>query len=166
MSRPTAQVGAAGRPSITIGPQRHWIGGEFCDSVGGGTFPTLDPATNDPLADVAAGTAEDVDLAVRAARRAFDEGPWPRLRASERAAALRRVAALIRRHAAEFVELEVLDVGMPISQMHGLAARAAENFDYYAGVVTELHGRSFQVGDQFLNYTIRKPVGVAGLIMP
>ena len=55
---------------------------------------------------------------------------------------------------------------MPISQMRGLAARAAQNFDYYAGVVTELHGRSFQVGDEFLNYTIRKPVGVAGLIMP
>ena len=55
---------------------------------------------------------------------------------------------------------------MPIAQMRGLAARAAQNFDYYAGVVTELHGRSFQVGDEFLNYTIRKPVGVAGLIMP
>ncbi len=55
---------------------------------------------------------------------------------------------------------------MPISQMRGLAARAAQNFDYYAGVITELHGRSFQVGDEFLNYTIHKPVGVAGLIMP
>ena len=55
---------------------------------------------------------------------------------------------------------------MPIAQMRGLAARAAQNFEYYAGVVTELHGRSFQVGDEFLNYTIRKPVGVAGLIMP
>src|SRR5919108_476973 len=55
---------------------------------------------------------------------------------------------------------------MPVAQMKKLAARAAENFDYYAGVVTELHGRSFQVGDEFLNYTIRKPVGVAGLIMP
>ena len=55
---------------------------------------------------------------------------------------------------------------MPIAQMGGLAARAAQNFDYYAGVITELHGRSFQVGDEFINYTIRKPVGVAGLIMP
>jgi 5-carboxymethyl-2-hydroxymuconic-semialdehyde dehydrogenase len=55
---------------------------------------------------------------------------------------------------------------MPIAQMHHLAARAAQNFDYYAGVLPELHGRSFQVGDEFINYTIRKPVGVAGLIMP
>jgi 5-carboxymethyl-2-hydroxymuconic-semialdehyde dehydrogenase len=61
---------------------------------------------------------------------------------------------------------EVADIGMPIAQMKHLAARAAQNFDYYAGVVTELHGRTFQVGDEFLNYTIRKPVGVAGLIMP
>ncbi len=79
---------------------------------------------------------------------------------------LRRIATLIREHAEEFIEREVLDIGMPIAQMRGLAARAAENFDYYAGVVTELHGRSFQVGDEFLNYTILKPVGVAGLIMP
>ena len=55
---------------------------------------------------------------------------------------------------------------MPIAQMGGLAARAAQNFDYYAGVITELHGRSFQVGDEFINYTVRKPAGVAGLIMP
>jgi len=55
---------------------------------------------------------------------------------------------------------------MPVSQMGGLAARAAANFDYYAGVIGELHGRSFQVGDEFINYTLHKPVGVAGLIMP
>ena len=55
---------------------------------------------------------------------------------------------------------------MPVSQMRGLAARAAQNFDYYAGVIAELHGRAFQVGDEFLNYTLHKPVGVAGLIMP
>jgi 5-carboxymethyl-2-hydroxymuconic-semialdehyde dehydrogenase len=55
---------------------------------------------------------------------------------------------------------------MPVAQMAGLAARAAQNFEYYAGVVTELHGRSFQVGDEFINYTVHKPVGVAGLIMP
>ena len=93
-------------------------------------------------------------------------GPWPRLKAAERAAALRRIAAGITAHTDEFIAREVADIGMPIAQMKGLAARAAQNFDYYAGVVTELHGRSFQVGDEFLNYTIRKPVGVAGLIMP
>ena len=86
--------------------------------------------------------------------------------ATERAAVLRRIAQGIRDHAEEFIAREVADIGMPISQMKGLAARAAQNFDYYAAVVPELHGRAFQVGDEFLNYTIRKPVGVAGLIMP
>ncbi len=150
---------------VEIGAQRHYIDGEFTEGAAQRTFPTLDPSTNEPIADVAEGMPADVDAAVCAARRAFDEGPWPRMTAAERAAALRRVAALIREHAADFIHLECLDVGMPIAQMRGLAARAAENFDYYAGVVAELHGRSFQAGD-FLNYTVHKPVGVAGLIMP
>jgi 5-carboxymethyl-2-hydroxymuconic-semialdehyde dehydrogenase len=88
------------------------------------------------------------------------------MKAAERAAVLRRIAEAIRSNADAFIAREVADIGMPIAQMKGLAARAATNFEYYAGVVTELHGRSFQVGDEFLNYTIRKPVGVAGMIMP
>jgi 5-carboxymethyl-2-hydroxymuconic-semialdehyde dehydrogenase len=149
-----------------IGLQRHYIDGEFRESAGGGVFTTLDPATNEPIAKAADGNAADVDAAVAAARRAFDEGPWPRLKAADRAKVLRRIAELVRAHAEEFIEREVLDIGMPIAQMRGLAARAAQNFDYYAGVITELHGRSFQVGDEFINYTVHKPVGVAGLIMP
>jgi 5-carboxymethyl-2-hydroxymuconic-semialdehyde dehydrogenase len=149
-----------------IGLQRHYIDGEFRESVSGATFTTLDPATNETITEAADGAAADVDAAVAAARRAFDEGPWPKLKAAERAKVLRRIAELIRAHAEEFIEREVLDIGMPIAQMRGLAARAAQNFDYYAGVIPELHGRSFQVGDEFINYTIHKPVGVAGLIMP
>ena len=149
-----------------IGLQRHYIDGEFRESVAGGTFTTLDPATNEPITEASDGQAADVDAAVAAARRAFDEGPWPGMKAAERAKVLRRIAELVRAHAEEFIEREVLDIGMPIKQMRGLAARAAQNFEYYAGVITELHGRSFQVGDEFLNYTIHKPVGVAGMIMP
>ncbi|MGH2875177.1 MAG: aldehyde dehydrogenase, partial [Solirubrobacteraceae bacterium] len=147
-------------------PQRHFIAGRFVESVSGATFETVNPATGEVLADVCEGGAADVDAAVAAARAAFDEGPWPGLKAVERAGVLRRVAQLIRERADAFVAAEVADIGMPVAQMHGLAARAAQNFDYYAGVITELHGRSFQVGDEFLNYTIHKPVGVAGLIMP
>src|SRR5215213_9727973 len=149
-----------------IGLQRHYIDGEFRESVAGGTFTTLDPATNEPITEASDGQAADVDAAVAAARRAFDEGPWPGMKAAERAKVLRRIAELVRAHAEEFIEREVLDIGMPVAQMRGLAARAAQNFDYYAGVITELHGRSFQVGDEFLNYTIHKPAGVTGLIMP
>jgi len=148
-----------------IPPQRHFIDGAFRDGVSGETFETLNPTSNAPITEVSAGTAADVDAAVAAARRAFDEGPWPRMTAKERAQALRGIADLIRERAQDFIALECLDIGMPIAQMKGLAARAAENFDYFAGVVEELHGRAWQTGS-FLNYSVHKPVGVAGLIMP
>jgi 5-carboxymethyl-2-hydroxymuconic-semialdehyde dehydrogenase len=151
---------------VRFGLQRHYIDGGFQESADGTTFQTLNPTTNEVLAVASNGGAAEVDLAVRAARRAFDEGPWPHMAAPERAKVLRRIAALIAARADEFIEREILDIGMPISQMKALAARSAENFEYYAGVVTELHGRSFQVGEQFLNYTFRKPVGVVGAIMP
>ena len=150
----------------SYGLQEHYIDGAYVPSASGAKFDVLNPTTNGVLATVACGGADEVDRAVTAARRAFDEGPWPRMKASERAAVLRRIATTIREHADELISREIADIGMPVAQMKGLAARSAENFDFYARVVTELHGRSFQVGDEFLNYTIRKPVGVAGLIMP
>ena len=145
---------------------RLFIGGDWVPSVGSDVLEVCSPATGQVVGRVPMASAGDVDAAVMAARKAFDEGPWPHLKAGERAAVLRRIANAIRDHGEEFIAREVADIGMPVSQMKGLAARAAQNFDYYAGVITELHGRSFQVGDEFLNYTIRKPVGVAGLIMP
>ncbi|MHB1570474.1 MAG: 5-carboxymethyl-2-hydroxymuconate semialdehyde dehydrogenase [Solirubrobacteraceae bacterium] len=158
-----AQPAAAATP---YSPQLHHIDGEFCRSATGETFETRNPATGELLAVAASGDAADIDAAVAAARRAFDEGDWPRRKATERAATLRSIANAIRARADEFITREVDDIGMPIAQMKGLAARAAQNFDYYAGVISELHGRSFQVGEEFINYTIHKPVGVAGLIMP
>jgi 5-carboxymethyl-2-hydroxymuconic-semialdehyde dehydrogenase len=169
MSRPApATAGASAGPNSDgrHPRQRHFIGGAFVEGRAGAVFESLDPSTNELLALAAAGDEHDIDAAVGAARKAFDDGPWPRLKATERAAVLRAVAGVIRARAGEFIDLEVADIGMPVAQMKGLAARAAQNFDYYAGVIGELHGRSFQVGEEFLNYTIRKPVGVAGLIMP
>lgn len=164
--QPTAGATAVNGSQATYDLQRHYIGGKFVPSRSGETFESLNPATNDVVALAAAGDAAEVDAAVGAARGAFDDGPWPRLKVAQRAEILRAIATGIRAHADEFVAREISDVGMPITQMRGLAARAAQNFDYYAGVIAELHGRSFQVDDEFLNYTIRKPVGVAGLIMP
>ena len=150
---------------VRVGPQLHYIDGEFRPGRAGTTFETLSPVTNLPITEVAEGLAADVDDAVRAARQAFDEGPWPRLAAKERALVLRRVATAIRENAADFIGLECLDIGLPIAQMRGLAARAAENFDFFAAAVEDLSGQH-RVGDDFLNYTIHKPVGVAALIMP
>lgn len=151
---------------LTYGLQRHYIGGKLTESATGATFESLNPSNNEVLATAARGGEADIDAAVAAARRAFDEGPWPHLKASERAATLRRIAATITEHAAEFIEREVADIGMPVAQMKGLAARAAQNFEYYAGVIGELHGRAYQVGGDFINYTIHKPAGVVGMIMP
>src|SRR4051794_236730 len=150
----------------SYGLQEHYIDGAYVPSGSGAKFDVLNPTTNGVLATVACGGRDEGELAVSAARRAFDEGPWPRMKATERAAVPGKIADAIRAHADELIAREVADIGMPVAQMKGLAARSAQNFDYYAGVVTELHGRSFQVGDEFLNYTIHKPVGVAGLIMP
>jgi 5-carboxymethyl-2-hydroxymuconic-semialdehyde dehydrogenase len=151
---------------VDIGPQLLYVDGEFRPGRAGRTFETLNPVTNLPIVEVAEGLVEDVDAAVAAARRAFDEGPWPHTSARERAAVLRRLGAAIRDHAAEFIGLECLDIGMPIAQMRGLAARAAENFDFFAGAIEELSGDAYKVGDDFVNYTVHKPVGVAALIMP
>src|SRR6185312_967236 len=94
-----------------IGLQRHYIDGAYRESIAGGTFTTLDPATNEVITEASDGQAADVDAAVAAARRAFDEGPWPRMKTADRARVLRRIAALIRDSADDFVDLEVLDVG-------------------------------------------------------
>ena len=149
-----------------IGLQRHYIDGEFRESLGGGTFETLNPATNEPSRrpPTAPRPTSTPPWRPRGARSTTGRGRAEGRRARGGPAPHRRPRSAT--HADEFIEREVLDIGMPIAQMRGLAARAAQNFDYYAGVITELHGRSFQVGDEFLNYTIRKPVGVAGLIMP
>jgi 5-carboxymethyl-2-hydroxymuconic-semialdehyde dehydrogenase len=148
-------------------PAKHFVGGEFTDSVAGHTFETLNPATNEPITVVAEGTAEDVDRAVRAARAAFDEGPWPRMRAAERARYLRRIGDLINANVETIGLVETLDTGLPISQSGGAQIpRAAENFYFFAEMAIRIQGESYLKDGEFLNYTVRHPVGVAGLITP
>ena len=157
----------AERPRVkaSVRPVEHYIDGRFQPGQAGRSFETLDPATNEPITKVAEGLAEDVDLAVRAARRAFDEGPWPRLKAMDRARYLRRIAELIESADVELAQIETLDTGMPISQARGQARRAAQNFQFFASQIDTIGSAAFQT-DDFLNYTILKPVGVAGLITP
>jgi 5-carboxymethyl-2-hydroxymuconic-semialdehyde dehydrogenase len=146
---------------------QHFIGGEFVASASGRVFETLNPATNRPIGTVADGQPEDVDRAVQAARRAFDEGPWPRLAPEARSRALRRIADLIEKHAGEIADREIADTGVPVRQIKGGAIpRAAYNFNYFADMTYRVTGESFPVGDQFINYSVRRPAGVAGLITP
>ncbi len=146
---------------------QHFIGGEFVDSKSGEAFPSLNPATNAPIAQVADGTADDVDRAVRAARRAFDEGPWRRMTPAERARALNRIADLIDKRVEEISRTECLDTGIPYAQIRqGQIPRAAENFRFFAEMATKVPNEAYPVEGSFVNYTVRVPAGVAGLITP
>lgn len=147
-------------------PALHYIGGKLTEGAEPDSFETLDPATNKPITHVASAGAATVDLAVAAARTAFDEGPWPATPAAERARVLNQIADGIEEHAGEIVGLECLDTGLPITQARGQAARAAENFRFFARQIQQDQTPAFAVGDEFLNYVVRKPVGVAGLITP
>jgi 5-carboxymethyl-2-hydroxymuconic-semialdehyde dehydrogenase len=145
---------------------RHYIDGEFVDSVDGGTFEVLDPVSNESYVLAAAGKQADIDLAVVAAKRAFDDGPWPRMKNRERARILNRIADQVEARDAELAELETFDTGLPITQALGQAQRAAENFRFFADLVVAQRDDTYQVPGTQMNYVHRKPVGVAGLITP
>src|SRR5579863_1566129 len=97
------------------------INGKWTDSASGKTFPTFNPATGEVLSQVAEGDREDIDRAVKAARAAFESGPWPRLTSSERGRLIWKLADLLEQHTQEFAELEMLDNGKPLK-----VARAAD----------------------------------------
>jgi phenylacetaldehyde dehydrogenase len=148
---------------------RMLIDGNFVAAKSGKTFPVYNPATGDVITQVPEAQAEDVDLAVRAARRAFDEGPWTRLTPSERGRRLLKLADLIEANLEEFAEIESLDNGKPVS-----VARVADvpltvdMFRYMAGWATKIGGRtiSLSLPNDYHSYTLREPVGVVGQIIP
>ncbi|HEU5384701.1 MAG TPA: 5-carboxymethyl-2-hydroxymuconate semialdehyde dehydrogenase [Streptosporangiaceae bacterium] len=144
----------------------HFIGGALVPSADGATFEVADPVTNQPYATVTAGAAEDVDRAVAAATTAFRDGPWPDLPGRERARILNKIADGIEGRAARIAEFETFDTGLPVTQARGQAARAAENFRFFADVAVTLHEAAFRTGTSQLGYVLRKPAGVAGLITP
>lgn len=144
-----------------------YINGEFISSTSEKTITNLNPFTNEPINQVAEGQAEDINLAVAAARAAFDNGPWKTMKIKRRMEYIYRIADLIDEEIEKIAYLEALDTGLPISQTRKMVSRASENFRFYAGMVeNRLVGDSYQVDDEFINYTIHAPVGVAGLITP
>lgn len=145
---------------------RHYIGGKLADSVSGETFDVLEPTTNRTYIQCASGDAADVDAAVAAARKAFDEGPWPRMLPRERANILYRVADEVSAMNARLAELESFDSGLPIRQAQGQAKRAAENFRFFADLIVAQVDDAFRMPGRQINYVNRKPKGVAGLITP
>jgi 5-carboxymethyl-2-hydroxymuconic-semialdehyde dehydrogenase len=145
---------------------QHVIDGEFVDSASGKTFDVLDPVTNRPYTTAAAGQAEDIDRAVAAARRAFDQGPWPTMLPRARARVLYKIADAVEGQGRQLAELETFDTGLPITQALGQARRAAENFRFFADLIVAQTDDAYKVPGQQVNYVNRKPIGVAGLITP
>ena len=145
------------------------IGGEWRDATGGKTFATVNPATAEVLTTVAEASAADVDAAVQAARKAFDDasGPWRKMSASERGRLLWKIAELVEQHIDELAELETLDNGKPIFESRYVdMPMVADVFRYYAGWATKLHGETVNINESAFTYTLREPVGVVGAIMP
>jgi 5-carboxymethyl-2-hydroxymuconic-semialdehyde dehydrogenase len=154
------------RPPGLPAKLEHFIGGMQAASADGATFEVADPVTNRPYASVAAGGPADIDRAVAAARAAFTGGPWPDLPARERARILNKIADGIEGRAARIAELETFDTGLPVTQARGQAARAAENFRFFADMAVTLHEDAFRAPGQQFGYVLRRPAGVAGLITP
>ncbi len=145
------------------------IDGKWVDSKSGRTFGDYDPSTGDLIAQVAEGDAADIDAAVRAARKALEQGPWPRMSARERGRLLYRLAERIEANAEELAALEVLDKGKPIREaLHGDLPMVVETFRYFAGWADKVMGETLPVEnpDDYFCYTRREPVGVCGQIIP
>jgi betaine-aldehyde dehydrogenase len=147
-----------------------FIDGAWRPAAGGATFAVIDPATEAPFAEAARGTAADVDLAVNAARRAFDEGPWPRMGGRERAAIVRAIGRLIAERKDELAALEVQDNGKPLPEALWDIGDAAYCFEYYADMAeaAEAAGPTpIPLGDaRFTSKVVHEPLGVVGAIVP
>ncbi len=142
------------------------IHGARVPAVSGRYFPTLDPATEQPIAEVAEGDAADIDAAVKSARSAFD-GEWSGLRAAERGELLLRLAQCVRAHLDELVELESLDSGKPVSAIRRQDLPAVlDTLTYYAGWADKINGQVIPARTDALTYTAREPLGVVGAIIP
>ena len=162
------------RVSEFIGTTRKMlIDGKWVNAASGKTFPTYNPATGEVLAQVAEGDREDIDLAVKAARKAFDSGPWSRMTASDRGKLVWKLADLLEQHLEEFATLETLDNGKPLTVARAAdVPLAVDMFRYMAGWSTKLEGTTIPIsvpytpGAQYHAYTLREPVGVVGQIIP
>jgi betaine-aldehyde dehydrogenase len=147
-----------------------YINGQWVKPVNGETFDSFDPSDESLITTVAAGSAEDVDLAVKAARAAFDEGPWPQLTGAERGAYLRKIADGIRARQEELATIEVRDNGKPFPEAMWDIGDTAGCFDFYANLAEELDAKREKPvalsDDRFTSLARKEPIGVAGAIVP
>src|SRR5215471_19134194 len=154
-------------------PRKMLINGKWQNAASGKTFPTYNPATGEVLAQIGEGDREDIEQAVKAARHAFDNGPWRRMTASERGRLIWKLADLLEQHTEEFGYLESLDNGKPLAIAKAAdVPLAVDLLRYMAGWTTKFEGNTLPLsvpytpGARYLAYTLREPTGVVGQIIP
>jgi phenylacetaldehyde dehydrogenase len=159
--------------SFIASPKQLLINGEWVNSKSDKTFDVFDPASDQVIAKVAEGDAADVELAVAAARNAFDNGPWTKMTASDRSRLIWKIGDLIEQNADELAQLETLDNGKPFTVAKAAdVALAADMFRYMAGWATKIEGNTIPLnvpyapGAEFHAFTLKEPVGVVGQIIP
>lgn len=151
---------------LADGPKKLLIDGDWQEAAGGETFDTIDPSTETVLTRVAGAGVEDVDRAVGAARRAFEDPSWSGLTPHARSRILLDIADVIERNAEELSVLETLDHGGPLGVTRSFVDSAAETFRHYAGWPTKHYGQTAPSAPSSFNYTLRQPIGVCGAIIP
>jgi acyl-CoA reductase-like NAD-dependent aldehyde dehydrogenase len=154
--------------SIAPPPYVHsWINGQHVSKAGHTQIPVIDPATEQPMAILLEADAHEVNRAVQSARKAFDNGPWPRLPPAERARILRRVADFVDTRSDELAALESQHTGIPITQIKAMhLPRTALNFRFFADYISQMQGRSYADQPGVVTFVKRYPIGVAALIAP
>ena len=153
--------------SVQFKPGKLLIDGKWVEASSGKTLDAINPATEEVLTTIAAGGPQDVNLAVEAARRAFEDGPWSSMHPSSRGKLLYKLAQLVSDHAEELATIDTMDMGKPIREtLRWDLPAVIDCLEYYAGWADKIHGETIPVKGPNLNYTVREPVGVVGQIIP
>lgn len=154
-------------------PRKMLIGGKWVEAKSGKYFDVVNPATEEVIAQVPEGDEADVDMAVKAARKAFESGPWPTMSPSDRGRLIHRIGDMVLDRLEEFAELESLDNGKPLAVARAAdVPLTADMFHYMSGWTTKMHGKTIPIsvlytpGTQYHSYTRPEPIGVVGQIIP
>jgi betaine-aldehyde dehydrogenase len=153
-------------PKTEVRHYQMYIDGRWTDAASGETYEVVDPASEEVIARVPKGGVADAERAVRAARDAFDNGPWPRMKAVERAEILTRAAGLLRERAEDFARLESMQMGKLLEEARVDMLDAAHTFELYAGMVQDQHGETLEVPGETMSLVVREPIGVTVGITP
>jgi aldehyde dehydrogenase (NAD+) len=165
MATATADKGRTVKPPV-VKDQPLFIGGKFVDSTSGKTFAAINPATGATICQVAYADKNDVDLAVKAARKALESGPWSKMDSADRGRLMYKLADLVEKNATDLAGLEAFNAGKTIKDSRGDVQGVVNTLRYYAGWADKIEGRTVPVRGNFLSYTLRQPVGVIGQIIP